>query len=69
MCAPESRLRPPGKRRLGPTPKALALITIDKTHQKMTIFVDGERKYEWRVSTGRPGYATPSGTYAADVNE
>jgi hypothetical protein len=31
----------------------------------MTISIDGVRKYDWRVSTGRSGYSTPSGTYAA----
>ena len=60
-----------GQAEAGPDSRSSnVLITIDKTHQKMTIFVDGERKYEWRVSTGRPGYATPSGTYAAtSMNE
>jgi hypothetical protein len=41
------------------------LITIDKTTQKMSVFIDGTKKYNWRVSTGRPGYSTPSGTYTA----
>jgi lipoprotein-anchoring transpeptidase ErfK/SrfK len=46
------------------------LITIDKTKQKMTVSIDGIKKYDWRVSTGRPGYSTPSGTYAAtSMNE
>src|SRR5262245_65528857 len=36
----------------------------------MSVFVDGSKKYDWRVSTGRPGYSTPSGTYAAtSMNE
>jgi lipoprotein-anchoring transpeptidase ErfK/SrfK len=41
------------------------LITIDKTHQKMTVSVDGIEQYHWPVSTGRFGYSTPSGTYTA----
>jgi len=41
------------------------LIAIDKTTQKMSVFIDGTKKYDWRVSTGRPGYSTPSGTYTA----
>ena len=46
------------------------LIAIDKTTQKMSVFVDGTKKYDWRVSTGRPGYSTPSGTYTAtSMNE
>src|SRR3974390_2018342 len=44
---------------------AAVLINIDKTKQKMTIFLDGAKKYDWRVSTGRAGYSTPSGTYTA----
>jgi lipoprotein-anchoring transpeptidase ErfK/SrfK len=46
------------------------LIAIDKTTQKMSVFIDGTKKYDWRVSTGRPGYSTPSGTYTAtSMNE
>lgn len=41
------------------------LITIDKETQKMTVSLDGVQRYEWPVSTGQPGYATPSGTYTA----
>ncbi len=50
--------------------KATVLINIDKTNQKMTVFLDGVEKYDWPVSTGRAGYSTPSGTYAAtSMNE
>ena len=46
------------------------LVTIDKTTQKMTVSINGTKKYDWRVSTGRPGYSTPSGTYTAtSMNE
>jgi lipoprotein-anchoring transpeptidase ErfK/SrfK len=46
------------------------LISIDKAKQKMTVSVDGIQKYEWPVSTGRAGYSTPSGSYAAtSMNE
>src|SRR5215510_510326 len=45
-------------------------INIDKTKQKMTVFLDGAEKYDWPVSTGRAGYSTPSGTYTAtSMNE
>jgi hypothetical protein len=40
-------------------------INIDKSKQKMTVFLDGVGLYDWPISTGRPGYATPSGTYTA----
>ncbi len=39
------------------------LITINKSSQKMTVSVDGEKTYTWLVSTGARGYSTPSGTY------
>ena len=46
------------------------LINIDKTKQKMTVFLNGVEKYDWPVSTGRAGYSTPSGTYTAiSMNE
>jgi L,D-transpeptidase catalytic domain len=42
---------------------ASILITIDKSTQQMSVAVDGAQRYVWPVSTGRPGYATPSGTF------
>jgi len=59
------------KPKSAPTTKGSSiLIAIDKTTQKMSVFIDGTKKYDWRVSTGRPGYSTPSGTYTAtSMNE
>jgi lipoprotein-anchoring transpeptidase ErfK/SrfK len=55
-----------GAKETGPT----ILISINKTKQTMTVFLDGMEKYDWPVSTGRPGYSTPSGTYTAtSMNE
>jgi lipoprotein-anchoring transpeptidase ErfK/SrfK len=46
------------------------LVNIDKTRQKMTVFLDGVERYDWPVSTGRPEYSTPSGTYTpTSMNE
>jgi lipoprotein-anchoring transpeptidase ErfK/SrfK len=46
------------------------LINIDKTSQRMTVFFDGEERYDWPVSTGRAGYSTPSGTFTpTSMNE
>ena len=46
------------------------LLAIDKATQKMSVFIDGTKKYDWRVSTGRPSYFTPSGSYTAtSMNE
>lgn len=41
------------------------VVNIDKSTQEMTVFVDGVETYNWKVSTGKPGFATPSGTYTA----
>ena len=42
---------------------ATVTIAIDKSTQHMTVSVDGSERYSWPVSTGRPGYETPSGTF------
>ena len=49
---------PPKKK--APAKKPL-VITINKVSQKMTVSLDGRTKYKWPVSTGAPGYDTPSG--------
>ena len=41
------------------------LINIDKASQRMTVLLDGVQRYDWPVSTGKAGYSTPSGTFAA----
>ena len=38
-------------------------INIDKSTQHMTVAVDGSQRYDWPVSTGRPGYDTPTGEF------
>ena len=43
--------------------RANIVISIDKSTQRMAVAVDGARRYVWPVSTGRPGYDTPSGTF------
>jgi len=48
---------------VNPASAAKVLISISKVSQKMTVTVDGEKKYQWKVSTGGAGYDTPSGTY------
>jgi hypothetical protein len=47
------------------TAQAEILITVDKSAQRMTVARDGEALYIWPVSTGRSGYATPSGSFSA----
>jgi hypothetical protein len=52
------------------TGTASVLINIDKTSQKMTVFLDGVETYDWPVSTGKQGYSTPKGIYTAtSMNE
>jgi hypothetical protein len=45
--------------------QAEIVITVDKSAQRMTVALDGEALYAWPVSTGRSGYATPSGSFSA----
>ncbi len=42
---------------------ASVVAVIDKRTQTMTVSRDGEHLWTWKVSTGRPGYVTPSGTF------
>ena len=42
---------------------AAIIVNIDKDTQSMTVTVDGAPRYVWPVSTGRPGYDTPNGTF------
>ena len=39
------------------------VIQVDQSTQRMSVDVDGKRLYDWRVSTGRPGYETPNGAF------
>jgi len=38
-------------------------VRIDISAQTMTVDIDGDRYAVWRVSTARPGYYTPRGSY------
>jgi lipoprotein-anchoring transpeptidase ErfK/SrfK len=42
-------------------------VEINKGSQQMIVHVDGERRMTFRVSTGKSGHATPSGTFRALV--
>ena len=51
-------------------PASKVLVIIDKPTQKMKVFVDDVELYSWKVSSGLPGYATPSGAHkASSMNE
>jgi len=43
--------------------RADVVVQIDKSSQRMSVSVDGMRRYNWPVSTGRSGYGTPSGVF------
>jgi hypothetical protein len=42
---------------------ANVLIAIDKSTQHMTVSVNGATRYDFPVSTGRPGFDTPDGIF------
>jgi hypothetical protein len=43
--------------------EASVLISINKATQRMSVLVDGVPLYDWPVSTGVPGYSTPTGSF------
>ena len=53
----------PAKKAKPKAPEPRLVININKVSQKMTVVLDGATKYKWPVSTGAPGYETPSGNY------
>ena len=42
---------------------AQIVAKINLSSQRMAVFSDGEPRYNWPVSTARPGYRTPTGTF------
>jgi lipoprotein-anchoring transpeptidase ErfK/SrfK len=36
---------------------------VNLSTQRMNVYVDGMPRYTWAVSTARPGYRTPTGTF------
>ena len=44
-------------------PPPRVVITVDKATQRMRVTVDGKLRYTWAVSTGRPHFETPAGTF------
>jgi len=45
------------------TAPAALLIKVDKSAQTLTVTRDGQTLHTWPVSTGKTGYATPSGNF------
>jgi len=51
---------------LAPTPvmaAAAVVARVDISSQRMTVFINGRRRYSWAVSTGAGRYRTPTGSY------
>lgn len=46
-----------------PAYAAAVVAHVDLSSQRMTVKVNGKTQYTWKVSTGKMGYSTPSGTY------
>ena len=46
-----------------PKPQPSVVISVDLTQQRMTVTEDGVSKHQWPISSGRSGYATPTGSY------
>jgi lipoprotein-anchoring transpeptidase ErfK/SrfK len=42
---------------------AALTVNIDLSDQEMTVSTFGRTRYEWPVSTARPGYRTPTGVF------
>lgn len=45
------------------TSQAEVVVRINKSSQTMNVWVNGEHRHSWPVSTGRGRYATPGGNY------
>ncbi|WP_029074184.1 L,D-transpeptidase [Kaistia adipata] len=42
---------------------AQVVARVDLSSQQMIVYVDGQPRYDWLVSTARKGYRTPVGSY------
>lgn len=47
--------------------QAGVVAKVDLSQQRMNVYVNGSRKYSWRVSTGRGRYRTPVGSFRPTV--
>ena len=48
-------------------PQAGVVAKVDISQQRMNVYVNGSRRYSWRVSTGRGRYRTPVGSFRPTV--
>lgn len=61
--APGEEADTAGATALQPPPKPTVSIDIDLTNQMMTVSEEGGVVHRWPISSGRRGYATPTGTF------
>ena len=50
-----------------PGAQAGVVAKVDISQQRMNVYVNGSRRYSWRVSTGRGRYRTPIGSFRPTV--
>lgn len=43
--------------------KSRILAKIDLSQQRLHVYVNGQKRYSWAVSTARRGYRTPTGSF------
>ena len=43
--------------------QASVRVRVDISTQRMQVYVNGRLRHVWRVSTGRRGYSTPTGSF------
>lgn len=48
-----------------PQAHASVQVKVDVRSQTMAVYVSGQHRHTWHVSTGRRGYTTPGGSYRA----
>src|SRR3979409_2735198 len=58
VAAPVSAPEPPP-----PPPPITLVLNTDLGAQRLTVVENGKAKYTWPISSGRRGFATPTGTY------
>ncbi len=50
-----------------PGASARVVAKVSLASQRMTVYVNGRRRYSWRISSGKWGYSTPRGTYRPTI--
>jgi lipoprotein-anchoring transpeptidase ErfK/SrfK len=64
FAAEDADARHKRKRYRKPATPAAVQVYIDISSQNMSVRVNGSHYASWRVSTGRSGYGTPTGSYS-----